>query len=407
MLTAEDSPGAVNFSDTGTTVRPNDTFELQIDPNNGLFFELYEHSAGRPRIPNSYFSVKTEDVREEGAEQSVNKYIIQQWYLRPNTNEQVSRDLSVLDTRNESLVWDLQNPIYSGVDNRGQEIFSDEYVVAHKVFLNTTGSEFVWVFYVLDTRSVEIALNNNLTNFINEETIDFINNHKIWHRYKKAGIDHRGRLVVEGLTTDGMSVSVEEMLAFDDTNLRYIGQNLRDQDQIIARFFYPANGGDTTPLYISSTLKLDSSGGSLGNEGQRPIRIYADAYDNINDNAMSTGIFVGRSGKQNPDCVKMSRLEFKIDNDEKNFITDLFTDYDSSHYSHLRLAAQKDGIAEGFLDHSGKWITQIGGTYEVNSNSTITIHSNYSGNNAPSISFKTGEYTHIDLYNISRFLFSK
>ena len=148
------------------------------------------------------------------------------------------------------------------------------------------------------------------------------------------------------------------MDAFDG-NLKYVGLNIRQgevTEDIIGRLFYPINSGNTSPLYISSTSHIDGSGGNAGNEGMRPIRIYADAYSNTVNRAMSSGIFVGQSGKENPDYSKMSRLEFQIDNDQTSFSIDLSADYNSNRYSKLHLEAtdsDNTGVAQGYLHHKG------------------------------------------------------
>ena len=86
VLTKADHPKKIDFLDPGTTVKPNDTFELQIDPNDGRFFELYEHSAGRPEIDYSYFYIDDSDEH--------NVYIYQQYIVDSEVNTRLLTHLS-------------------------------------------------------------------------------------------------------------------------------------------------------------------------------------------------------------------------------------------------------------------------------------------------------------------------
>ena len=416
ILTEEDQTDQrVNYLNLNTSVREGDTFELQIDPNDSRFFSLYEHST---RIYEGYGTCDTlngysEEDKYPMTQEEFNEYfaifidrtnrnwqnidkentiILTQRYLQTTGNEskQIFRPLAYLYQQNNTYYWKLIN---TTVDKRGRE--TSEYVVAllkqYRDWQNNNEKQTVWTYitfipedstltnvplkatYDDDDNLIGLSLPNK--NIINENT-------KVWHRYKKAGIDSTGKFVSEGVGTGAIGLGLNDIQAFTLGSL-FIGANFESNNGSVVQFFIDKlSNSPTAPLFISSTKTLTSSADN-NDEGRRPIRIYAGQdYENLN-----TGIFVGKNSAKNP-IEKIAKIELSQTgpDDNKIILSALGSDPVEGNQSVLTLNTNNETNAQGSLVHTGSWNTEIGKVFNATIGGNITVSGAGTGANSIKLS---------------------
>lgn len=378
----------VNYLNLNTTVREGDTFELQIDPNDSRFFSLYEHSA---RIYEGSGACDTLANYKNGEQYALsindfneyfnifinrgnanfqyidenNTLIITQRYIQTvgSQSKQVFRPLAYLNKVNNNYYWQL---IDFTIDKRGRT--TNERVIGilkqYSDWQNNNSKNTIWTYATfIPTNSTITRIpvnviydeNNNLIEvtlidetIVNEDT-------KVWHRYKKAGIDATGKFVSEGVGTGAVGLGLNDIQAFNLGSL-FIGANFEsNQGNIIQFFVDKLINNDSAPVFISSTKTL-SNNANNNDEGKRPIRIYAGQdYENLN-----TGIFVGKNAEKDP-VEKISKIELSQTgpDDNKIILSALGTDPVNTNQSILTLVSSSDISQQGSLIHTGNWKTEI------------------------------------------------
>ena len=400
ILTEQDqSDERVNFLNLNTTVREGDTFELQIDPNDSRFFSLYEHSAriyegsGTCDTLNGYrdtnkYSMTTDEFnqyftifvdRSDINYQNVNAnkdIILTQRYIQTTgtKSKQIFRPLSYIYERDGQKYWKLIN---TTVDKRGRE--TNEYVIGilkqYRDWQNDNTKQQIWTYitfipqndidevplksiYNDDDELIGLVLLNN--KIINDDT-------KVWHRYKKAGIDATGKFVSEGVGTGAVGLGLNDIQAFDLGSL-FIGANFESNNGNIIQFFIDKlSNVPTAPVFVSSTKIL---GTSNNDEGRRPIRVYAGQdYEDL-----STGIFVGKNAQKNPsDTIAKIELSQTSIHDNSIILSALGNTPNNNKSILTLSSATKDQI--GGLTHTGKWNTDITGDLTITAGNQIFMES--------------------------------
>lgn len=398
----------VNYLNLNTSVREGDTFELQIDPNDSRFFSLYEHST---RIYEGYGTCDTLNGYQEPnkyplTEEEFNEYfsifirgnaseyydidpdntiILTQRYLRLNTNNQmrqIFRPLSYLYQDNQGKhYWKIVRPT---VDKRNRD--TNEYVIAtlkqYVDWQNDNRKQTIWKYITFSSEEgiipEDIPLQSIYDNYDNLIGLSLLNNNiindntEVWHRYKKAGIDATGKFVAEGIGTGSLGMGLNDIQAFNIGSL-FIGANFESNNGTIVQFFVDKLSTDvTSPLFISSSKLLSNPSiedTSHDDEGRRPVRIYAGQdYGDLN-----TGIFVGQTVKQNP-TNKISKIELsQTSKNDNKIILSALGEYTEENSSTLSLVSSSETEQEGSLNHTGDWITNIGGKLNYNVGNNLSF----------------------------------
>lgn len=379
-LTGDDQKNKkINYLNNNTTVREDDSFELQIDPNDSQFFSLYEHSSkpifgeyicdtAKNFISNEWLSESEIRTFVGDEEYHETDYLIcQMYYATSGTSVKLFRPLSLLswDGKEDSLinsVWKCKNKAI--INAHGKE--TEEYIIAecsnYKDYVNSI-KDSVWKFIACSTPQNNISIvdcgldDKDFTKIkiltLNKEQIT----DRIWRRHKKAGINDSGKFAAEAINVGDIGVEFGDIKAFG-LESKFIGSNLSFKNSPIVQFFIDKQTLDTDrgPLYISSS-KTDKD------EGLRPIRLYATSSDSVPDNLKNyfgedyykSGIFVGADVEKNPKD-NVSKLELWQGTGSRYLSLSALSGPEKK--SIFKLSSSDEGI----LDHTNNWKTIIGGT---------------------------------------------
>ena len=425
MLNEKDqSLGKVDYTNSSTTVREGDTFELQIDPNDSRFFSLYEHS---PRLgsgegicrPIKWFlnpeNVDNISEADKTIIQNLNytdsTYILCQSYTQNRAQRYLPLSALVKKEKGKRY-WECIN---FAVNSAG--ISTNEMIIGiGKTYSrqNVSSSKyFIWKFISLTGKQlkdvVEVSVEPNPTFSAKEKisvtnseflTITLVDEEELessfkWRRYRKAGIDATGKFAVEAIGFGGLSLGLERISAFSEI-YNFMGINAASSGAgEVIRMFIKQGSSESDPVYISSTQNLGED------EGKRPVRIYGgqtpsanDREAEVSDQLYASGIFVGKNSSRVPDSgiakIEVQQKE-SLDNNiitlsalgSKTSETD---EQEEVQKSIFQLQTSSDNsTALGFLKHDGQWETNIANNVNTTIGGALTFIGNDDENDENSI----------------------
>lgn len=253
-LTEEDS---INYTSASAIVKPGDTFELQLDPNQPSLFTIYRHTTTAKNADmvikgsgnDIYIGVKKRDTGKEG--------------------ENVEEDL----TKYSTPVFDASTGEICGWNALAPDPIDKEYLVGVKKKLNSTGTKFMWVI-----KAVAEPGYYNMSWFEDKD-----NDPSIWRREPRVGIDNQGRFYTNALKNSTSSLVINEIGAFGDeadsgawVGASFeVGKTEKDSFSLIKMF---TSTGENNEGLNDPTETLHISGSSnVKNEYIRPMRLYGNA----------------------------------------------------------------------------------------------------------------------------------
>lgn len=257
----ENSKADALFNSANVVIQPNDSFELQLDPNDESIFTMFRHTNA---AENSYFIVS-------------NGYIYK---------EDEFQDLGARATK-------LSQAITSGNPNNiiGWRTLvpysSNKYVIARQLYQTETspigyyGSFYFNSVSSSDTYYLPEKMDSTEVDRKKEATIKLYSNF-IWHREPKVGIDSQGRFYTNALKDNTTALTIGDLGAFGIKALsrKYIGANFEvgssttNTDTLIKFFLEKNSKGDTSS---SDTLYITGSN-KLSNDYNRPISMHFDSF---------------------------------------------------------------------------------------------------------------------------------
>lgn len=262
------SSGKIDYFHENTTIRPEDTFELQIDPNSSRLFSIFEHTKapeGNIVVDGVFNNNGLSDLK-----------IIERTFKKNDSGDQSILEttvLSVLKNQGNYYYWELQNQSSKG-----------KYVAALRKEINS--SDIVWIYYAYPKKPSSGVIkfengNTSLTKFSKDDE-NFSKQYVYWRRRFKAGIDAQGHFTAEGVGNNNMGFGLDRFSAFW-TNNQYEGARILKGTDALIKFFTIATDdpGEADPLFISTSSNLAEQGNKNSDEGLRSINIYSGDYLDI------------------------------------------------------------------------------------------------------------------------------
>lgn len=249
-----------DFTAATTVVQPEDTLELQLDPNDTSIFTMYRHTVGHDPA-DAEFSVKQDS----------------------NGTYRIYKD------------GDLNNPYATAVTNDNGIVvgwqhpekmrYNGKYVIARQIYDRDPADKgdprFIdtWYFCLMDKRAEEasedgvyylperFSTENEITKY---NRILFANFH--WRREAKVGINSNGRFYTNALKDSTTSLTIGEMGAYGQSALmkKYVGAQFEigNDSHSLVKFFTDYGDGNLKDkagtLYVSGATDTN-------NEYQRPL----------------------------------------------------------------------------------------------------------------------------------------
>ena len=266
-LTEEDN---INYTSASAIVKPGDTFELQLDPNQPSLFTIYRHTTtaknGKMAVKGTgqdiYIGIPLQETGQEG--------------------ESIVEDL----TQYSTPVFEASTGEVCGWTALIPDPDYKEYLVAVKKKLNSSGTKYMWVI-----KAVAQPGYYSLSWFEDKD-----NDPSIWRREPRVGIDNQGRFYTNALKNSTSSLVINEVGAFGsepDSGLWMgasfeVGQTEQDSNSLIKMFTYT---GEENAELNNPRGTLHISGSSIkDNEYMRPMRLYGNAITlSADKNASETG----------------------------------------------------------------------------------------------------------------------
>ena len=396
----ESDQGRIKYFGDNTTIRPEDTFELQLDPNDSRLFSIYEHSqrpAGEFKLSTQKtghaYTYTVSEITYSNGEREINplselkfniqKYINDQYTIEGQSTTNIApKNTDILigekeEVSTEELIgnWIIQNYCNSN---------SNMSVVAVEKSIETAGeNSVIAVFYGIKTLQKVPAIiewtktvqkykkqNNNTEYYYysyKNPIVKELNKNEIddsafsWRRSFKAGIDAEGHFSAEGVNSNSMSMGLDSIRAFKEQSfLPYQGivfkhgQNSESQDTLV-KFFVDRTGDFDAPLYISTSNKLTSNDSS--DEGLRPINIYSGQQFNI---------FTGSHKSSSTPTADITT--FQLDHEAQKALLKIAP----SGVTATELLLNNNGDNAGHFIHNNDWETKILGKLTTTATDIVT-----------------------------------
>lgn len=282
-----------DFTAATTVVQPEDTLELQLDPNDTSIFTMYRHTVGHDPA-DAEFSVKQD---------SNGTYRI---YKGGDLNNPYATAI----TNGSGIVIGWQHP--------EKMAYNGKYVIARQIYDRkpTEGDpRFIdsWYFCLMNKRAEEASKDgiyylperfSTKNEIIKYNRILFANFY--WRREAKVGINSNGRFYTNALKDSTTSLTIGEMGAYGQSALmkKYVGAQFEigNDSHSLVKFF--TDYGDGSLEDKAGTLYV-SGATDVNDEYQRPlvaafkdISLYAsDTSSGGTSKTMQTKMFLGRKDK--------------------------------------------------------------------------------------------------------------
>ena len=259
------SKNLIDFDSANAVVKPGDSFELQLDPNQQSLFSIYTHSASPENYNYQVYegSKKNEfEIRDKNEQEGKDKNI----YTKIVYNE--------LGNSNEKLsyVFYKASPRIDGEN--------EAYLIAS---LDIVKNEYKWTIRKVQKDKIDDKVGNSQQlsdlSFTEKELALMLE----WNRYQRVGIDDKGRFFTNALKDGQAATYLGPLPGFgktNDDNAYYgaqfeIGSEARNTDSLI-KFFVDRDKLSTNvndcDLYVSGSSQLD-------NEYNRSIKMYFKDFE--------------------------------------------------------------------------------------------------------------------------------
>ena len=256
----------IDFTLTNTIVKPDDTFELQLNPNDDSIFTIYRHTK---TAKNPDMGVKT---KEDGS-----LYVGVVFVADNETDaEEDFTEYSVPRMVNGEIVgWTalIQDPQYK------EYLIPRRYTQTRKNVDGTESTKIVW-----SIRAVPNPGYYPVTIFDSEET-----DPSIWRREKRVGINEQGRFYTNALRSSSSALNIDNVGAFGksaDTG-KYVGASFEvgmteDDSYSLIKMFTSTGTNNENLNNPAGTLYIS---GSSDDEDEyiRPVRLYGKSVTLLAD----------------------------------------------------------------------------------------------------------------------------
>lgn len=309
--TLEANDRSVDYTSANSIIQPDDSFELQLDPNNPSLFTVYRHT-NEPDIDGCKF-----DIKSEGKD----RYIV-------NSNSDAEDKLSkaVIEDKNIEgkivpviVAWQILRP----ADNGNTYVIGRSYTRDDKEQIYYSAVKYSGSLSEKDEKGYVIPVIFNIASDNDKDYLD-PREYYYWRREAKVGINSQGRFYTNALKDNTAGLTIGSIGAFGEraTQGKYTGAVFEvgsgtTNNSLIKMFTDQDNLNESDgALYISG-------GSNVDDEYQRPTYLYGEEI----------GLY-----------AHPSRLENEINDEEGNIVKESNT---VKKYTDSRLVISKSKIDLG------------------------------------------------------------
>lgn len=265
----------IDFDLANTIVKPGDTFELQLDPNDDSIFTIYRHTT----------AAKSSDMGIKYDEETENYYVGLIYVAESESDanapsdEELNKQYTVAIQNEEGMhTWGWETKEFSEV---GHE---KEYLVPYPcyekkyqdgVLIPPQEEKIIWLIKAVKKSGIYYP-----EDF---EVEDKKEDPSIWRREPRVGINNQGRFYTNALKSSSSALTIDSIGAFGQLaeNGKYVGASFEvgssdDKSLSLIKMFTPA-GKDNANLDDPSGYLFISGSSNVDNEYIRPMRLYGNS----------------------------------------------------------------------------------------------------------------------------------